>query len=135
MTTSYRGIMATFNARYDSPTRREHNTKISSSLFLASTRGNERDDHSALKALIEQIALLAPIAARRDCESEAKSRILLKAVSGDKWYFHAGSKLSYVYDFPTVVDAVHSFIRAIQVHSIREASTSTASTTLYAQPP
>lgn len=82
MVMSYRDIILAFNPNYDSPTRREENIKILSTLSLTSTRGTERDHHAALKELIERIELLATMSAIWYRDSEAKSRILLYAIFG-----------------------------------------------------
>lgn len=104
--TPYRGVVEAFNSRYDSSTRREGNRKMLSALSLASTRVAERVNHAALKTVVERIDLLVPISAMEDLESEAKYRVLLNAVSGEGWYLHDESKLSYTYDFAKVIDAL-----------------------------
>lgn len=114
---SYRGIIDAFNSWYDSPIWREENSNFLPSLPLASTSGSEKDDHAGLKALIERIELLAPIAALQDRDSEDKSRIFLLAVSVEVCYLQAEAKLSYPYDFAAVVDACHASIRALEAHT------------------
>lgn len=102
---SYRGVVLAFNSRYDSSTCREYNSKIFASLSLSPTRGSKKDDHAALKTLIERFELLAPIVSLCDRDSESKSRILLQATSGEDWVLHAEAKLSYPYDFAKVFDS------------------------------
>lgn len=81
---SFDSLIQAFSAWYDSPTMREYNSKILLTISLSGTRGAEKDEHAALKVQNEIIELLAPIAAIRNRDSEAKSKILLCVVSGEK---------------------------------------------------
>lgn len=110
---SYCSDIDTFKEKYDSPTPREETRKIMSSLSLTLKRGIGKDDHAALKSLIERREVLAPMIALPDLDSEAKSWIFLLALYAETRYPHDEENIAYPYIFGAVVDALHASIRAV----------------------
>lgn len=62
---SYRILIHAFDTRFASPTRCEENSKILASLSLDNSMGEEKDEHSALKRIIERVAILAHFGSTR----------------------------------------------------------------------
>lgn len=123
-TITYSCLVQSFHGRYDSQSPGEDKSKIIAGLTLSGTRPKDCNDHTAIKTLIEKIEMLPPIAAIRDRDTYAKSRTLLQAVSVEACYVHAEAKLTYPYDFASVVDALHASIRAVYAHQSHEKSPS-----------
>lgn len=54
-----------FTNHYDSPTLREENSKLLSTLSVQEVSKEGDDEYAALKLLMQRIELIAPVAARR----------------------------------------------------------------------
>lgn len=120
MRMSYRGVILGFNENYDSLTGRDYNSKVVASLSVATTTNIDNDHHAAFNGLMERSELPAQIAALYDRDSEAKNRILFDAMSVEARYLHAESKPAFSYNFTTIFDALHAFMRAVQASYLKE---------------
>lgn len=80
-------MLQAFGVRYDSPTRREDNSKLLAAFSFVTFKKIDDDDHQALNRLVERIETITPVAALREGVPDAKSRIILSAVSylGEKY--------------------------------------------------
>lgn len=85
---SYQALVQGFGTREDSTTGREEKNKLLSPLSRNGNSKGEPDEHLYLKALIEWIDLLASIAAQRERDSYANSRVLWHVVSAEPWYLN-----------------------------------------------